>query len=108
MGASLDTSLPADLLSELERKYFWWEPIAAQPRTADRILAQAMDLAGFADIRKLETTIGPRRLMAVMRAAQPGWFSARSWEFWRGRLSAATAEKIADEPPKRVFDAATL
>jgi hypothetical protein len=49
--------LPADLLSELEKKYFWWEPVGAQPRSESRVLAQAMDQADFAEIRRLETVV---------------------------------------------------
>ena len=99
--------LPADLISELERKYFWWEPVGAQPRSALRILAQAMDQADFADMRRLETLVGVRRLADVMRQAEPGWFSGRSWELWRGRLSLAIGEAIAEEPPRRSLYAAT-
>jgi hypothetical protein len=108
MSTSLGKSLPADLVSDLEKKYFWWEPVASQPRTPDRILAQAMDLASFADIRRLETAVGPDRLIDVMRHAQPGWLSARSWELWRGRLSLATGQAIPEEPPRRSFHATAL
>ncbi len=105
--APLD-KIPAGLLSELENKYFWWEPIGQQRRSEDRILAQAMDQADFAEIRRLETTIGPQRLAAVMTQAQPGWLSDRSWELWRGRLSLATGQAVADEPPQRALHAAIL
>jgi hypothetical protein len=100
--------IPADFLSELERQYFWWEPVGSQPRSEARILAQAMDLASFADIRRLETVAGPQRLLEIMRTAQPGWLSERSWELWRGRLSLATGEALPETPPRRTFDAAEL
>jgi hypothetical protein len=99
--------IPADFLSELERRYFWWEPTGA-PRSPSRILAQAMDLASFADIRRLETVVGSQHLIQIMRQAEPGWFSNRSWELWRGRLTLATAEALADEPSRRILHAAEL
>jgi len=105
MSASLREALPADLISELEKKYFWWEPIGSQPRMQDRILAQAMDLATFVDIRRLETVVGGDRLIEVMRRAQPGWLSERSWELWRGRLSLATGQVLPEEPPRRSLHA---
>jgi hypothetical protein len=108
MSTSLGKSLPADMVSELEKKYFWWGPVGAQPRTQDRILAQAMDLASFSDIRRLETVVGTVRLVEVMRQAQPGWLSARSWELWRGRLSLATGQRLPEEPPRRSLHAAAL
>jgi len=103
MNAPAAQRLPADFASELERKFFWWP--APEPRSDDRILAQAMDLAPFDVVRRLETKVGPQRLVEVMRNAQPGWISERSWEFWRGRLARATGAQIHDAPPRRSFDA---
>lgn len=98
--------MPPELAAELEQKYFWWEHVGTAPRSAARILAQAMDLASFKDMLWLEAEIGPDRLAEAMLAAEPGWISERSWEFWRGRLSSATGRRIPDVPPQRVFDAA--
>jgi hypothetical protein len=79
MNAVTEKAVPADLMAELERKYFWWEPVTSARRSDGRILAQAMDLAGFADVRRLEAEAGAERLVQVMGAAQPGWISPRSW-----------------------------
>jgi hypothetical protein len=107
-GIAVEIRLPADLASELERKYFWWEPVGSQPRSDARILAQAMNLASFEDVRRLETIVGTDRLAEIMRIAQPGWLNDKSWEFWRGRLSLATGQAIPEEPPRRSFDAGAL
>ena len=96
-------TLPADLVSELERKYFWWEPVGSEPRSDTRILAQAMEFASFEDVRRLETALGRERLAETMLSAQPGWISERSWEFWRGRLR-ASAGAIPKSPPRRSFN----
>src|ERR1700726_584334 len=90
MGVSDVGSLPADLAAELESRFFWWEPVGLQPRSHARILAQAMNLASFDDVRRLEKTLGPDRLAEAMLEAEPGWINERSWEFWRGRLALAT------------------
>ena len=105
MSAFETDSLPADLASELESKFFWWEPVGVQPRSQARILAQAMNLAPFGEVRRLEKTLGPELLAEAMLAAEPGWISERSWEFWRGRLTLATGRAIPDAPPRRTFDA---
>jgi hypothetical protein len=104
MRTSSTHSLPKDFASELERKFFWWEPVGRQPRSDARILAQAMDLASFDDVRRLESTLGLDRLADAMRGAEPGWISERSWEFWRGRLR-ASGQAITETPPRRSFDA---
>jgi hypothetical protein len=97
--------LPADLAAELESRFFWWKPVGLRPRSPARILAQAMDLASFDDVRRLEKTLGPHRLAEAMLKAEPGWISERSWEFWRGRLALATGRAMPDAPPRRSFDA---
>jgi hypothetical protein len=97
-------ALPADFAAELERKYFWWEHVGTGPRSHARILAQAMELAPFDEVRRLETTLGPQRLAEAMLSAEPGWISERSWEFWRGRLMRATGQPIPGAPPRRSFD----
>lgn len=106
MTNAVGQSLPAELASELERKFFWWDPVVAAPRSHARILAQAMNLAPYDDIRHLEHALGPACLVQAMLDAEPGWFSERSWEFWRGRLAHDTAVDIPDAPPRRSFDSA--
>ncbi len=105
MSAPAAVSLPTDFKSELERRYFWWVPVGSQPRSDARILAQAMDLASFEDVRRFEAILGVYRLADAMVRAEPGWISDRSWEFWRGRLVAATGRRIPETPPRRSFDA---
>jgi hypothetical protein len=97
-----------ELLSELETKFFWWEPVGSKPRSAARIIAQAMSLAGFDDIIRLERELGPQRLAEIMLNAQPGWIDPRSWAFWRGRLMLATGADIPVDAPVRSFDARTV
>lgn len=105
MDAALENTLPSELASELENKFFWWEPVGSQPRSKARILAQAMDLASFEDVRRLEIMLGSDHLAQAMLGAEPGWISNRSWEFWRGRLVLSTGRAIPEEPPRRSFNA---
>src|SRR5882757_3265065 len=104
MSTSVARSLPADFASELERKFFWWEPVGSEPRSDLRILAQAMSLASFEDVLRLEAALGADQLIDVMLKAGPGWIDERSWDFWRGRLALATGRAIPETPPRRLFD----
>lgn len=103
MDTSLTIGPPKEFLSELEMKFFWWEPVGLQPRSDARILAQAMSMAGFEEVRRLEQMLGYDRLAEVMLQAEPGWIDERSWEFWRGRLMRATSRSIPDAAPMRSF-----
>jgi len=97
-------SAPEDaLIAELARKYIWWEPVGDSPPAPERIIAQAMDIGGYDDIRRMETTLGFERLADVMLHAAPGWISPRSWSFWRGRLARETDRAIPEHPPRRAF-----
>jgi hypothetical protein len=108
METSPARALSKEFLSDLERKFFWWEPIGSQPRSAVRILAQAMSMAGFEEVRRLEQTIGYDRLAETMLQAEPGWIDERSWEFWRGRLMQATGRRLPDAAPARSFDVGSV
>jgi hypothetical protein len=88
-----------------ESRFFWWEPVNGQRRSAARIVAQAMNYAPFGTVLRLEQELGPGYLTDIMLGAAPGWFSERSWEFWRGRLVFATGRAIPEQPPRRSFDA---
>ena len=105
MIASPANSLSTELASELENRFFWWEPVGSQPRSSARILAQAMNLAPFEIVLRLERELGSDCLAEALLGAEPGWISDRSWEFWRGRLVLATGRAIPEEPPRRSFDA---
>jgi hypothetical protein len=94
------------LIDTLGRRYLWWQPVAELPFTEDRVVAQIMNFATYDDLLRLEAGLGQSRLVSVMLHAEPGWFSDRSWEFWRGRLSFATGAALPDKAPRRAFDAA--
>lgn len=90
-------------VSALARMYLWWEAVNPSGHTAARKVAQIMHLGTYEDIRRLETILTTDELSTVMRLAQPGWFDARSWGFWRGRLEHDGQRNIPSAPPRRAF-----
>jgi hypothetical protein len=86
----------------------WWPVASPSGHREDRIIAQVMDIGTYEDILRLEAAVGRERLAQVMRQAEPGWISARSWDFWRGRLLAQAGLQTPEHPPKRSFNAAPL
>jgi hypothetical protein len=67
-----------------------------------------MDLGTYDDIRAVEAVFDRDDLVDVLAHAQAGWFSPRSWDFWRGRLSVTPEDRITVTPPRRSFDAGML
>lgn len=97
-----------ELLAALQPKYVWWQLEGSEDERATRVLAQVMNLGTYEDIRAVEKLFDRDELADILRFAQPGWFSPRSWGFWRGRLSLSSDETIPAKPPGRSFDAEVL
>lgn len=96
------TLLTPPYLKPLAQRYLWWktpEEVAAHP---EQLIAQIMNIGAWDDVAALESEVGPERLCAVLIHAQPGQFSARSWQFWHLRLHLADIEHIP-ALPKRTF-----
>jgi hypothetical protein len=91
------------MIARFGRKYLWWKPVGGQLFSEDRIIAHTMNLGTYDDILLLERTVDNAHLIKIMLHAEPGWFSDRSWEFWRGRLSLASGAAIPEEAPRRAF-----
>jgi hypothetical protein len=98
----------AEVIESLAPKYLWWELDDVGEARTLRILAQIMNFGTYDDIRAIEAAFESEELIAVMARAQPGWFSPRSWDFWRGRLALSGNQLIPARPPKRSFGAEPL
>ena len=81
-------------------KYIWWQQPEEAAQRPQRVMAQVMDLGTFADVRALEKAAGPAALAEVIRGAEPGWFSPRSWHFWHLRLGLAGVGAVPALPTR--------
>ena len=93
----------AAAVTELARPYLWWAPVGQPSHGFAREVAAIMNLGRYDDILRLEERVEAATLAAVMACAQPGWFDARSWAFWRGRLSVRLGTELPETPPRRRF-----
>lgn len=87
-------------------RYLWWEPVAGHVHSTPRKIAQIMHLGTYEDVRRLEALADPAMLAAIMRQSQPGWFDDKSWDFWRGRLTASGETDIPNTARRAVLLAA--
>lgn len=86
------------VLQTMRQRYIWWTLPGAEPDEL-RVIAQAMDIAAWEDVKALEDEVGAERFREALRQAQPGWFSAKSWNFWHFILDMA---EPGDAPPRPV------
>ena len=90
-------------LESLGKRYFWWktpDEVAAHP---DLLIAQIMDIGTWDDWVTLERAVPAEHLCEVLRHAEPGQFSARSWQFWHLRLHLAELDGVP-ALPRRSFE----
>jgi hypothetical protein len=87
-----------DIVRTLTARYIWWKGPDVAP---ERALAQVMELGEWRDVRLIERTFGAEALRRVVRPAQPGWFSPRSWRFWHTRLGLIDPLATPPDLPRR-------
>ena len=61
-----------------------------------------MNLGDYDDVLILVQAVGEDYLRDVLRNAEPGWFSERSWTFWQYRLHLAELGTVPPLPVRRI------
>jgi hypothetical protein len=98
------TQTERDLLLALAARYIWWKPSVEAVRYPQRIAAQVMNIGDYEDVQRLACALPSDRLRDVLRAAEAGQFSERSWHYWHYRLGLAKAPKDVPPTPVRIFE----
>ena len=88
-------------LHRLAARYVWWKTPEQALQQPDRIVAQVMELGDFEDVQRMMEILGEERLAAVLRHAEAGQFSARSWAYWHYRLGLAAPGEVPPLPQRR-------
>jgi hypothetical protein len=91
-----------DYLTTLAEKYLWWISPDEALRRPEKIVAQVMDLGDFDDVVLLMERIGEERVKEVVRHAEAGQFSLRSWHYWHYRLGLADIGTVPPLPQRKV------
>ena len=69
-------------MAEIARRIVWWQ---APEQTLERpleFIARVMASGSLREMRDVEHAFGGRRFQDALRAASPGVFDARSWNYW--------------------------
>ena len=95
-------SISPDRLRSLAEKYIWWIPPDQAIQTPERIVAQVMTLGDYDDVQALTEELGEDYLIHVLRHAEAGVFSPKSWDFWHYRLGLSKPGEVPDLPQRRI------
>ena len=86
------------LLEPLTARLIWWQPAEDSLRHPDRVIARVMDIGEYDAVLRLRRELGDRRLTSVLRKAQAGWFSPRSWTYWHRKLGVTPSGPVPPLP----------
>ncbi len=90
-----------DVLSNLARRYIWWQRPDEASRDPRRVVAAVMNLGTWEDVLLLIESVGEPSLRDAMTHAVAGHFNARSWSFWHYRLGLTPVGGTVPPLPKR-------
>jgi hypothetical protein len=91
-----------EFLKELAAKYIWWKTPDEALLFPERILAQVMELGDYDDMQKMAEIVGDDVLRDILRHAEGGQFSPRSWAYWHYRLGLAELGHVPQLPQRKV------
>ncbi len=95
------TPMDRDTLKPLARKYVWWKTPDEAVAMPERVIAQVMNIGDYADVQSLAEQVGDGILRDVLRHAEAGQFSKRSWAYWHYRLGLARVDQVPAMPVRR-------
>jgi hypothetical protein len=92
-----------EALKPFASKYIWWKTPEEAVAIPERVIAQVMNIGDYSDVQALVDQVGDEVLREVVRHAEAGQFSERSWTYWHYRLKLAGLEQVPPLPVRR-FD----
>ena len=95
-------AMDLDGLALLAHKYIWWKSVDDALEQPDRIIAQVMNIGDFDDMLRIEALAGEEAMRTVLRQAEIGQFTPRSWSYWHYRLDMAAIDKVPALPARRL------
>ena len=87
-------------LTPFVRKYIWWMTAEEAVTMPERVVAQVMNIGDYDDVQALATLAGDDYLRAVLRRAEIGQFTPRSWAYWHYRLGLAAPDHVPPMPAR--------
>lgn len=90
------------LLSFWANRYIWWKTSSEALQHPERIIAQVMDIGDYDDVQDMLRVFGETVAQHILRHAEAGMFSPRSWAYWHYRLRLAESGQVPPLPQRKV------
>lgn len=88
-------------LRPLAEKYVWWKSADEALQYPSRVIAQVMNLGAYEDVQLLAEIVEEEALRDVLRGAEAGQFTPRSWHYWHYRLGLSQPGEVPPLPARR-------
>ncbi len=89
-------------LRTLAARYVWWKTEEQALLYPERVVAQVMNLGTFEDVQWLEQLVGEEAMKRVLRGAEAGEFTPRSWHYWHYRLGLSRPGEVPPLPTRKI------
>lgn len=90
-------------LRPMAEKYIWWKTPEQALDNPHKIIAQVMNIGEYTDAQALINKIGANTLINVLKQAQVGEFSPKSWAYWHYRLGLSRLEDLPKMPVREMI-----
>jgi hypothetical protein len=90
------------LLKHFAAKYVWWKTTEGSCDFPKRIIAQVMELGDYDDVLLLLEYFSTEELIDVLKTAEAGIFSHRSWNYWHYKLNLSRLGSVPPLPKRMV------
>ncbi len=87
-----------EALRPFAARYVWWKTPEEALSSPQRVIAQVMNIGDFDDVLALISIVGEEAMVATIKSAEAGQFSAKSWTYWHYRLGLAELDQVPPLP----------
>lgn len=82
--------------------YIWWEKPDVAVQDPYRLIAQVMNMGLMDDVLRVLHECGRDCLKDIIKNAEPGWFTPKSWNFWHIFLRISQYNNVPALPERNV------
>ena len=82
--------------------YIWWEKPDVAVQDPYRLIAQVMNMGLMDDVLRVLHECGRDCLKDILKNAEPGWFTPKSWNFWHIFLRLSKYNNVPPLPERTV------